>query len=222
MAFGLTKSGKKAVRAFQTAGSSKRGLTNPPNNRKYPKWKLFLLDNIYSWSNGNKSFKEYKDKLISLGLNTHGDKSMTTLFAITPFADDDVQVAKSTNPISPGPVTKNDVEPTTKVQNKDTTDTDKFIPAKTARQNVIDKTPKADYNDNRLEAPDTEPITKQQITGEPETPSTDSSMEKLTAKTSPITKDEIENGENKDDVLDKFNDLNKRMDNLYNDEEEED
>ena len=32
VAFGLTKSGKKAIRAYQTAGSSKRGLTNPPNN----------------------------------------------------------------------------------------------------------------------------------------------------------------------------------------------
>ena len=116
VAFGLTKSGKKAVRAYQTAGSSKRGLTNPPNPRKIPKWKLFLVDNIYSWANGTKSFKDYRDALINLGLNTHGDKGMTKLFAITPFADDDVQVATETNPITQGPLSKTDVAPTQKSQ----------------------------------------------------------------------------------------------------------
>ena len=50
VAYGITKNGKRAVRAYQTAGSTKRGV---------PKWKLFLLDNSYSWSNGKKSFKEY-------------------------------------------------------------------------------------------------------------------------------------------------------------------
>ena len=59
VAFGLTQSGKKAIRAYQTAGSSKRGLTNPPNNREIPKWKMFLMDNIVSWDNGKKSFKIY-------------------------------------------------------------------------------------------------------------------------------------------------------------------
>ena len=222
VAFGLTKNGKKAIRAYQTAGSSKRGLTNPPNNRKTPKWKLFLFDRIYSWVNGSTSFRDYKDQLISLGLNTHGDKSMTTLFAITPFADDDVQVAKSTNPISPEPVTKMDVEPTAKSQDKDTNDSDKFVPAAKTRGNVVDKNQVTPYPNTKLTAPDTEPVTKQDIEGEPETPTpTETPIEKLTAKTSPVTKDDVEAGENKEDVLSKFNDLNKRMDNLYNDEEED-
>ena len=220
----MDSNGKKAIRAYETMGSSKRGLTTPPNNRKYPKWKLFLYDNIVSWANGKKSFADYKDQLIAQGLKVHGDKHMSTLFAITPFADDDVQVARtsSTNPITPEPVTKLDVNPSPKSQNKATTDKDKFISAGQQRANTVDKTQQTDYTDNKLEAPDTEPISKQQISGQEENPSPENSMEKMTAKTSPITKDEIENGENKDDVMDKFNDLNKRMDNLYNDNEEED
>ena len=90
VAYGITKNGKRAIRAYQTAGSTKRGV---------PKWKLFLLDNIYSWSNGKKSFKEYGDTLIRLGLNTTGDKHMTTLFAITPIGNENVPVAKDSNPL---------------------------------------------------------------------------------------------------------------------------
>lgn len=225
VAFGLTKSGKKAVRAYQTAGSSKRGLTNPPNNRKVPKWKLFLLDNIYSWANGNRSFKDYKDQLISLGLNTHGDKGMTELYAITPFADADVQVAKSTMPIGPKPITKMDVEPSAKSQQKDTTDKDNFVPAEKTRQNVIDINPKTDYSTDRLQAPDTKPITKQDISAEPEAEpengQADNQTQMMTAKTSPVTKDEVESGENQEDVMNKFKDITDRMDNLYNDEEED-
>ena len=91
------------------------------------------------------------------------------------------------------------------------------------RGNNIDKKQEIPYPDTKLNAPDTEPVTKQDIVpSEPEIPTpTDNTAEKLTAKTSPVTKDEIEGGENKEDVLSKFNDLNKRMDNLYNDEEED-
>ena len=59
VAYGLLKNGKRAIRAYQTSGSTKRGT---------PKWKLFLLDNIYSWTNGTKSFKKYKQDLINLGI----------------------------------------------------------------------------------------------------------------------------------------------------------
>ena len=222
VAYGLTKSGKKAVRAFETMGSSKRGLTNPPNNRKFPKWKMFLLDNIVSWSNGKQSFRNYKDMLVSMGLNLHGDKSMTELYAITPMASDDVQVAKTTNPIGPKPITKLDVEPSSKSQEKSTTDQEKFVPAAKTRQNAVDKTTDTGYTTNTLNAPETEPVTKQEVGGTQENPTTGTSVDIMASKTSPITKDEIENGgENKDDVMDKFTDLTNRMNNLYNDEEDE-
>ncbi len=223
VAFGLTKSGKKAIRAYQTAGSSKRGLTNPPNNRKYPKWKLFLMDNIYSWSNGKKSFKEYKNALISMGLNTHGDKGMTTLFAITPFADDDVQVAKDSNPIKTTPVKKNDVTPTSDSQNKETTDKKDFEPAKLSRTNV-DNRSTTNYFTNKVEAPETAPITKTQISGQEETPVQNIQQPKLDApETKPIEKQDINNAEDeKEKIKTDFNDMMNRMNNLYNDEENED
>jgi len=224
VAFGLTKSGRPAVRAYQTAGSSKRGLTNPPNPRKIPKWKLFLVDNIYSWSNGSKSFKDYKDALISLGLNTHGDKGLTKLFAITPFADDNVQVAKDTNttPMTAQPITKADVEPTQATQNPKTTEPEKFEPAKVSRQQSVDNTPQQGYINNKLEAPSTEPVKKDDINpNEPEINGEDE-VDKMTADgTSPVTKNDIEGTESKEEVTAKFKDMMNRMDNLYNDEEDE-
>lgn len=224
VAFGLTKSGKKAVRAYQTAGSSKRGLTNPPNPRKIPKWKLFLVDNIYSWANGTKSFKDYRDALINLGLNTHGDKGMTKLFAITPFADDNVQVATETNPITQGPLSKTDVAPTQKSQVPNTDNGKNFTSAANSRSGNVDNTNKPAYIDNKMTAPETKPISKEKITGnQPPVQKTDNGeAEKLTAKTEPVGKEDIKNGtEDKEEVTSKFNDMMNRMDNLYNDEEEE-
>lgn len=226
VAFGLTKSGKKAIRAYETMGSSKRGLTNPPNRRKYPKWKLFLYDNIYSWSNGKKSFREYKDALIRMGLNLHGDKSMTTLFAITPFADDDVQVAKDSLPIDAKPVTKNDVTPSALSQNPKTTEKDKFEPSANSRNKEVDNSSNSSYFKNKVEAPETQPVTKADIGGtrnaEPSTE--DNSIEKITAgDTTPITKSDIENKPNTDveKVKSDFNNMMDRMNNLNKDNEEE-
>ena len=224
VAFGLTKSGKPAVRAYQTAGSSKRGLTNPPNNRKIPKWKLFLVDNIYSWANGSKSFKDYKDALINLGLNTHGDKGMTKLFAITPFADDDVQVAKDSTPsqITAQPMTKSDVEPTQATQNPKTTDAEKFEPASVSRKQTVDNQPKQTYTNNRLDAPSTKPVTKDNIGQEqPEVTGKDEVDRMEADGTAPISKSEVNGTETKSDVTSKFNDMMNRMDNLYKDEEDE-
>lgn len=224
VAFGLTKSGKKAIRAYQTAGSSKRGLTTPPNNRKYPKWKLFLMDNIYSWSNGKKSFKEYKDALIRQGLNTHGDKGMTTIFAITPFADDNVQVSKETDSIKTTPVTKNDVAPTTLSQNPKTTDKNEFEPAKTSRKEV-DNTQNKPYIDNKIEAPETKPITKTQISGtKTQNQGSENPENKIDSfETKPIEKQDVNNAQiDKEKVSDEFKDMMDRMNNLYNDEENED
>ena len=222
VAFGLTKSGKKAVRAYQTMGSSKRGLTNPPNRRKYPKWKLFLVDNIYSWSNGSRSFMQYKDALIRMGLNTHGDKSMTTLFAITPFADDDVQVSKDTMPIDAKPLTKNDVTPTAKSQNPDTTEKDSFEPAVISRNKGIDNKGETSYFKNKVEAPDTAPVTKDDIGGQVDNGVEQDAAEKMTAgDTTPITKSDIENGGEKEKVTSDFNDMMNRMNNLYKDNDEE-
>ena len=50
LVFGITKNGKKAIRAFQTFGSTKRGV---------PKYKLFLTDNIGQVDVGRVKYYDY-------------------------------------------------------------------------------------------------------------------------------------------------------------------
>lgn len=222
VAFGLTKSGKKAVRAYETMGSSKRGLTTPPNNRKFPKWKLFLFDNIISWSNGKRTFKDYKDALVRSGLNLYGDKSMTTLYAITPLAKGDVQVAKDTLPIDAKPVTKNDVTPTSLSQSPKTTDKNEFEPASVSRNKGIDNSSKDSYFKNKVEAPDTAPVKKSEVGG---TENGKQDVSKMFAgDTTPVTKSDISPATQTTDieqVKNNFNDMMDRMNNLNKDNEEE-
>ena len=227
VAYGLTKSGKPAVRAYQTSGSSKRGI---------PRWKLFLLDNIVSWSNGKKSFKEYKNSLLSLGLNTNGDRGMTTIYAITPFADDNVQINPNSTGISSEPVTRNDVEPKTSSQQPDKgVNVDRNLePAKNSRVSSIDKNKNNSYFNNKVEAPVTEPVSKVDIDGttnnEPENinnePETNNVAQKQNTTISqdnlvnePVTKSDIESDET-EKVKNQFNNFMDRMNNLYNDEED--
>lgn len=224
VAYGITKNGKRAIRAFQTAGSTKRGV---------PKWKLFLLDNIIMWSNGNKSFRKYGDTLIRLGLNTTGDKHMTTLFAITPIGNGNVQVAKDSKPISAEPIAKAEVEPTQQNQNPATADREKFQPSQTTRDTSLDNSFEKSYYDNRIKAPETQPVSKTDIQPQVNTPNAtgntnDNAMNPPKITSQPITKDTV-NGQEQDtnagtqqqDIANNpltkgFNDLMNRMDNLYN------
>lgn len=226
VAYGLLKNGKKAVRAYQTAGSTKRGV---------PKWKLFLVDNIVDWQNSTRSFKKYKQALIDLGLNVNGDKHMTTLYAITPLANPNVQVSKYSHDIDPEPIIKTDVAPTTSVQTT-TTPSDKNIPNKNIiNTHSIDNINNLDYNSD-IEAPETKPITKTNVSNNQNIDNTGKSIEQpeITndvepATTKPISKNDINNGSEQEtnndidlkdsDFVKKFNDLNNRMNNLYNNEE---
>ena len=226
VAYGLLKNGKKAVRAYQTAGSTKRGV---------PKWKLFLVDNIIDWQNSTRTFKQYKQALLNLGLNVNGDKHMTTLYAITPFANPDVQVAKYSHEIDPEPITKNDVIPSTTTQQTTQTIAKKEPLANTMQPQSIDNRYNLDYNVD-IESPNTEPITKTDI-GNQNQQFVDTTSQIQTTNnsepvTEPITKQdiendgEIENGNANDidlkdnDFVKRFNDLTDRMNNLYNNEEE--
>jgi len=214
VAFGLSKSGNKVIRAYQPSGSSKRGV---------PNWKLFRMDRIYSWDNGKKTFKDYKDKLIDLGLNTHGDNSMTKLFAITPFANDDVQVADTTTQIGPNPVVKADINPTNKLQNPTINkDKENFTPSGVInQQKPIDKTAPTSYFKDKAEAPDTKPVYKQDVNPQdvqPTEPNVGPETGKIESPaTEPVTRDDIQNNE----FTRTYRDLTDRMNNLYKDNEEE-
>lgn len=226
VAYGLLKNGKKAVRAYQTAGSTKRGV---------PKWKLFLVDNIIDWQNSTRTFKQYKQALLDLGLNVNGDKHMTTLYAITPFADSNVQVAKYSHEISPEPISKDEVIPSTSTQQTAQPAVKKEPLKNTIQPQTIDNKDNFDYNVD-IESPDTKPITKTDIVGIQQQ---DTNTNKINTSTNnntepvtePVTKNDIENnGEEEkidanndidlkdNDFVNRYNDLTNRMNNLYNNE----
>lgn len=218
VAYGLLKNGKRAVRAYQTAGSTKRGV---------PKWKLFLVDNIIDWQNSTRTFKKYKQALIDLGLNVNGDKHMTTLYAITPLANSDVEVAKYSHEIDPEPISKSDVTPTTNNQQHNLNNKKTERPP--IQQKPIDNLPEKDYYQTNT---DTKPVNKTDIQG-----SNSSDIDNVNTNinngditpvdNNPITKDEIEQtNDNNIDIQNNkltntYNDMMSRMNNLYNDNNNE-
>lgn len=227
VAYGVTKRGNRAIRAYQTAGSTKRGV---------PKWKLFLLKNIHNWSNGTRSFKKYGETLINLGLNTSGDKGLTTLFAVTPIGHGNVSVANDSNPITPEPIAKTDVQPTNAVQKPEaSTDNEKFVPSQSKTNTSLDNSRQKTYFQNRIESPATQPVNKTEV--QPQTTNdvggtNDNNMSQPQVNSTPIKKSDIMNTDNQEqtpsqtdnasnELSRRYNDLLHRMDNLYNDEEED-
>lgn len=221
VAYGLTRAGNKAIRAFQTAGSTKRG---------FPKWKLFLFDRIYSMSTEKRSFKEYAQKLIDKGFNITGDKGMTSIFAISPLADSTVQVAKSTDIKYDGPSTKNDITPTQKSQEPSDIQTNKFEPNRINKPN-IDTSTVNNYiatKDNNTSVSDNKPMTKDDIvTDKPKTSNVATTGNDITNDKMPDNQQKtgVEAGdstpETKDDVINKFNDMMTRMNKVNNGDEAE-
>lgn len=224
VAYGLTKRGNPAIRAFQTAGSTKRGV---------PKWKLFLFDRIFAWSNGKRSYKEYAENLKALGFNESGDLGMTEIFAIAPIAMGDVMVTNPKNTDISEPISKTDINPTTDTQNPETNKSDKFIQASQQRKTNIDNNSNAlyinkAYNDNLpIDSPQTEPAIKgeaqPQYNNVRQNDNVPNIQNMSADGTNPITKDDIstqtndlsmqDNGSD-DEFKKNVNDLMQRMNNL--------
>ena len=215
VAYGLSKANNPVVRAYEYYGSSKRGLTTPPNNRLYPKWKMFRLDGIHGWSNERRTFnkEEIQTKLGGLqGLNTAGDKGMTEIYALSPLCSNssDVNITKPLK-IKTEPIKKTDITP-------------EINP-----QNTIDNSTNNQYvnKNNNLEAPETAPIKKTDIVGQQlpnEQPQTGNETTNVISQidTKPITKDEVLNGEKNNDLSNNpATDLMHRMDNLNNNDNNE-
>lgn len=234
VAFGKTKNGKKAVRAYQTMGSSKRGLGNPPNSENEKKWKLFLTDRIYSWDTGNRSFKDYGNILKNLGLNQepNGDSAMVDIYAITPFANPNVKINASTTDIPVGRVTKQEVEPTQTPKEKEKeptpTKTARFEPEKEKTSpKTLDKTDTEDDFKNKVEAPPSEPITKQSIVS-PQEPTDiedehgEENGEMYSKTDGPIAKKDIVNPDEpeENELTSSFKDMMNRMEKAERGEEE--
>jgi len=206
------KTGNKVVRAYETMGSSKRGLTSPPNDREFPKWKMFRLDRIVSWSNAKRSFKDKLETLKSEGLNMEGvDESMDKLFAISPLCGkSSIPISNSHEmPIKDTPVTVSDVQP-----EKYPSKAEKTVDFSQENPQITSK-----------EAPDSVPVSKSQVQPDLQPQPTNDDAYKMTANSEPVTKSDIENGgvENntEENPFDKSIDLLNRMDNLGHDEDED-
>jgi hypothetical protein len=218
VAFGITKRGNRAVRAYQRSGSTKRGV---------PNWKLFLVDNIFNWSNTRRSFKEEAQHLIDKGLNMEGvDKGLTNLMAVSPITGKMIPPQNNTLPIDSEPISKSDVSPA--LEPKKAIPISKRTPkSQTFTDVAIDKPETDGYTFNKVNAPKTEPITKKDV--QPFQPQETEPVEPEVTQlptTEPVTKDDINGGQESltnNKLTNTFKDLTKRMDNLYkdNDEEEE-
>lgn len=219
VAYGLTKSGKRAVRAYETAGSTRRGG---------PHWKLFLVDNIVSWANGKRSFKNMGEQLIEKGFNPDGDKGFTTLYAYSPIGNGDVMVAKdSQKDMNAEPLNKSDVQPTAQNQNPSVNHDEKFVPSQANFGKEVDNAKPSEYFNDKVESPETAPITKSEIA--PREPQNQEPTEEPTDNihgqdekigSEPLTKSDIEDAD-KEQFASQFKDLTNRMDNLYKDTDED-
>ena len=229
VAYGLSKANNPVVRAFEYYGSSKRGLKTPPNNRLYPKWKLFRLDRIVSWATEKRKVNPEQMKSQLQGLNDNGDDSMVEIYALSPICNTDginfSDPHGATINITSGPIKKTDVEPTQK-------ETSTEEPNKQITTSYIDNSEKESHINDKLEAQGTKPITKQEVEGVPSTStetqqSIDSDNIELanSAETTdePITKQEVEPEEEEqtDDFVKKFKDLSSRMNDVEKNNREE-
>lgn len=94
-AYGLSKAGNEVLRAFQVESGPNGTL------RGTPKWKLFRLDRVISWSPTKTTFELTPDEqgwANACYFNKHGDKSMTSVLAIADIGEHsslDIERAKT-------------------------------------------------------------------------------------------------------------------------------
>lgn len=217
LVYGITKNGKSAIRAFQTYGSTKRGV---------PKYKLFLTDNIGQVDIGRVKYYDYEQELLSTGFNDSGDKGFSDIYSITPLARNfnGANLSNQNQPIDSNPIQKSDIDKGEKPQATQTHQTQPTQTINVAQKN-IDNLGQKSYFQNKVEAPDTEPVSKGEIeNGEnlPQPTQVSQSPIDIGDETEPVEKSDIEPQINTDNVLSKsYKDMMDRMDNLYNDEDEE-
>ena len=242
MVYGLKNgSNSPVIRAVEISGSSKRGYNRSDNDRKSqpphesyyrekPQWKMFRLDRISMWmpEKGKANISQY-ESIIKDGLNETGsvDDGIHNYFAISPLIPHDgIEMQDSHEPIKSTPIKKSDINPTAKTETE--TEKQTFEP-KTPTQ-TIDNVPEKEYTANdKINAPETEPIKKTDINpnADVETGGTvDAEEGEETGNTvtnyndKPITKQDVLNPKDSE-FAKKFQDLTNRMDALDKDEDEE-
>ena len=209
VAYGINHKGNKVIRAYETFGSTKRGLkptdTTPDGNP----WKLFKLDNIVSWTNGKRSFKNEIGSLIQQGLKTTEDKGIANLIAIVPVGGQqpiDPLGSKGSEPVSKGNIEQPNIaqpQPQTTEPNVDnvagqTTSTDwaNQYNQEKGQGISLDNNGNVVYNKDieKINAPETTPVTKSDITPEPQVtePQPEQTPEPEVANDEPVEKTDVQ------------------------------
>ena len=224
VAYGISTAGNPVVRAFQPQGST---------STEVPAWKFFRLDRIKKWENDNsRTFNP--DELN--GFNDKGDEQIETLYAISPIGnakpEKEPQSEKPEKILTGHPVRKGEVDNGGADKNTEK----EYYTANDAVRDIlqtsnpkigqtqdksIDKVAGQDYNSKETQpVRDAVPVTKTDIDPNAANEPNDRNPD-LYGNDGPVMKDDLA-PETGNTLTNSFNDLTNRMNNLYNDEEEED
>lgn len=229
VAYGISTAGNPVVRAYQKQGSTKTAS---------PSWKLFRLDRMKNWRViTSKTFNPSE----LVGFRTDGDEQIATLYTIAPvgkaqsgeFNGNYVKL-KST------PVTKDDIEAEKDPQAAAMAQAKQSAQQQSGEDIVNDIVNNIDQKENgktidnansdgynnekwqeyKMNATDTDPVYKGEIPGGDKPvgiPGAASQQNQSQIGDEPITKDELEAGNNEPENNNDNPavDLTKRMDNLY-------
>ena len=224
VAYGLSTAGNPVVRAFQPQGST---------SSEVPSWKFFRIDRIERWDNDNS--RTFNPEELN-GFNDKGDEQIETLYAISPISNakperqpeqpEEPEKVVTGHPVRKGEVDNGGADKNTERQYYTANDAVRDI-LQTSNPKIgqtqdknIDKVAGQDYNSKETQpVRDAVPVTKTDIdpnaANEPSGRNPD-----LYGNDGPVMKDDL-TPETGNTLTNSFNDMTNRMNNLYNDEEEE-
>lgn len=224
VAYGLSTAGNPVVRAFQPQGST---------SSEVPSWKFFRIDRISSWENDNS--RTFNPEELN-GFNDKGDEQIETLYAISPIGNvkpekqpeqpEGPEKVVTGHPVRKGEVDNGGADKNTERQYYSANDAVRDI-LQTSNPKIgqpqdknIDKVAGQDYNSKETQpVRDAVPVTKTDIDPNAANEPSDRNPD-LYGNDGPVMKDDL-TPETGNTLTNSFNDMTNRMNNLYNDEEEE-
>lgn len=224
VAYGLSTAGNPVVRAFQPQGST---------SSEVPSWKFFRIDRISRWENDNS--RTFNPEELN-GFNDKGDEQIETLYAISPISSakperqpeqpKEPEKIITGHPVRKGEVDNGGADKNTERQYYTANDAVRDI-LQTSNPKIgqtqdknIDKVAGQDYNSKETQpVRDAVPITKTDVDPNAANEPSDRNPD-LYGNDGPVMKDDL-TPETGNTLTNSFNDMTNRMNNLYNDEEEE-
>ena len=228
VAYGISTAGNPVVRAFQLQGST---------STEVPAWKFFRIDRIKRWDNDNS--RTFNPEELN-GFNENGDEQIETLYAISPIGNarperqtekqperpEEPEKIVTGHPVRKGEVDNGGADKNTEREYYTANDAVRDV-LQTSNPKIgqtqdksIDKVAGQDYNSKETQpVRDAVPVTKTDIDPNAANEPSDRNPD-LYGNDGPVMKDDL-TPETGNTLTNSFNDLTNRMNNLYNDEEEE-